>query len=139
MEGGCALDVHKKEIVATVRGTGIKPQTLTFQSTTRSLTELKEWLLEQGVTHLAMEGTGVYWKPVMNILEQGGFSIMVANARHIKYIPGHKTDKKDSAWICKQLRTGLVKGSFVPGPFTKRPYRLDPISQETVVAAGIRI
>ena len=61
-----------------------------------------------------MESTGVYWKPVMNILEPGGFTIMVVNARHIKYVPGHKTDKKDSAWICKLLRAGLLKGSFVP-------------------------
>ncbi len=114
VERGCGLDVHKKEIVATVNGTGIEPETRTFQSTTRSLTELKEWLLALGVTHVAMESTGVYWKPVMNILETGGFSILVVNARHIKYVPGHKTDKKDSAWICKLLRAGLLKGSFVP-------------------------
>lgn len=114
VERGCGLDVHKKEIVATVSGTGIESETRTFQSTTRSLTELKEWLLALGVTHVAMESTGVYWKPVMNILEPGGFSIMVVNARHIKYVPGHKTDKKDSAWICKLLRAGLLKGSFVP-------------------------
>ena len=101
--------------MATVSGTGIESETRTFQSTTRSLTELKEWLLALGVTHVAMESTGVYWKPVMNILEPGGFSIMVVNARHIKYVPGHKTDKKDSAWICKLLRAGLLKGSFVPG------------------------
>ena len=114
VERGCGLDVHKKEIVATVSGTGIESETRTFQSTTRSLTELKEWLLALGVTHVAMESTGVYWKPVMNILEPGRFTIMVVNARHIKYVPGHKTDKKDSAWICKLLRAGLLKGSFVP-------------------------
>ena len=96
-------------------GTGIESETRTFQSTTRSLTELKEWLLALGVTHVAMESTGVYWKPVMNILEPGGFSIMVVNARHIKNVPGHKTDNKDSAWICKLLRAGLLKGSFVSG------------------------
>lgn len=111
---GCGLDVHKKEIVATVEGTDIPKETRTFQSTTRSLTELKEWLLALGITHVAMESTGVYWKPVMNILEPGGFTIMVVNARHIKYVPGHKTDKKDSAWICKLLRAGLLKGSFIP-------------------------
>lgn len=115
VERGCGLDVHKKDIVATVSGTGIESETRTFQSTTRSLTELKEWLLALGVTHVAMESTGVYWKPVMNILEPGGFTIMVVNARHIKYVPGHKTDKKDSAWICKLLRAGLLKGSSVPG------------------------
>ena len=110
----CGLDIHKKEIVATVEGEGIPKETRSFSSVTKSLTELKEWLLELGVTHVAMESTGVYWKPVMNILEPGGFTILVVNARHIKYVPGHKTDKKDSAWICKLLRAGLLKGSFVP-------------------------
>jgi len=61
-----------------------------------------------------MESTGVYWKPVMNIFDPGGFIILVVNARHIKYVPGHKTDKKDFAYICKLLRAGLLKGSFVP-------------------------
>lgn len=110
----CGLDVHKKEIVATVEGEGLPKETRTFSSTTRSLTELKDWLLALGVTHVAMESTGVYWKPVMNILEPGGFTILIVNARHIKYVPGHKTDKKDSAWICKLLRAGLLKGSFIP-------------------------
>lgn len=110
----CGLDVHKKEIVATVEGDGISKETRSFSSTTRLLTELKDWLLELGITHVAMESTGVYWKPVLNILEPGGFSILVVNARHIKYVPGHKTDKKDSAWICKLLRAGLLKGSFIP-------------------------
>ena len=111
----CGLDIHKVEIVATVDGEGIKKETRSFTSTTRSLTELKEWLLSLGITHIAMESTGVYWKPVFNILEPGGFTIMIVNARHIKYVPGHKTDKKDSAWICKLLKAGLLKGSFVPG------------------------
>ena len=110
----CGLDVHKVEIVATVEGEGMKRETRTFKSTTRSLTELKEWLLSLGVTHVAMESTGVYWKPVFNILECEGLTLLVVNARHIKYVPGHKTDKKDSAWICKLLRAGLLKGSFVP-------------------------
>lgn len=110
----CGLDVHKVEIVATVEGEGMKRETRTFKSTTRSLTELKEWLLSLGVTHVAMESTGVYWKPVFNILECECLTLLVVNARHIKYVPGHKTDKKDSAWICKLLRAGLLKGSFVP-------------------------
>lgn len=111
---GCGLDVHKKEIVATISGEAITTETRSFGSTTSSLTELKDWLLDVGVTHVAMESTGVYWKPVLNILEKGGFTILVVNARHIKYVPGHKTDKKDSAWICKLLLAGLLKGSFVP-------------------------
>jgi transposase len=111
---GCGLDVHKKEIVATIWGTGLKKETRTYMSTTRSLTELREWLLKNEVSHVAMESTGVYWKPVFNILEPGGFTLLVVNARHIKYVPGHKTDKKDSRWICKLLLAGLLKGSFVP-------------------------
>ena len=118
----CGLDIHKKEIVATIKGDGIRKETRTYGSTTRSLTELKEWLLANGITHVAMESTGVYWKPVMNILESGGFTILVVNARHIKYVPGHKTDKKDSAWICKLLLAGLLKGSFVP-PVEQRNMR----------------
>ena len=65
------------------------------------------------MTHVAMESMGVLWKPVINILESGGFTLLVVNAQHIKYVPGHKTDKKDSAWICKLLRAGLLKGGFI--------------------------
>ncbi|WP_278971013.1 IS110 family transposase [Phocaeicola barnesiae] len=100
--------------MATVEGEGIPKETCSFTSTTRSLTELKDRLLALGITHVAMESTGVYWKPVMNILEPGGFTLLIVNAHHIKYVPGHKTDKKDSVWICKLLRAGLLKGSFVP-------------------------
>lgn len=110
----CGLDAHKKVIVATVEGIGIARETREFESTTRSLTELKEWLLELGVTHVAMESTGMYWKPVINILESGGFTLLVVNVQHIKYVPGQKTDKTDSEWICKLLRAGLLKGSFIP-------------------------
>ena len=99
----CILDVHKKEIVVTVEGKDIPKETCSFTSTTRSLTELKDWLLKLGITHMAMESTGVYWKPVINILEPGGFTILIVNASNIEYVPGHKTDKKDSAWICKLL------------------------------------
>lgn len=83
--------------MATVEGPGIKREKREFKSTTRSLTELKEWLMELGVTHVAIESTGVYWKPVINILESGWFGLLVVNAQHIKYVPGHKTDKRDSA------------------------------------------
>jgi transposase len=114
VERGCGLDVHKETVVATISGIGLKPQTREFSTYTRSLKELREWLQKEGVTHVAMESTGVYWKPVFNILEPGGFTILIVNARHIKYVPGHKTDKKDSAWICKLLLGGLLKGSFVP-------------------------
>lgn len=110
---GCGLDVHKKEIAATVSGTDIKSETSAFLLTTRSLTKLKEWLLALGVTHMAMESTGIYWKPVMNILEPDGFTIMVVNARHINTFQATRP-KKDSAWRCKFLLPGLLKGSFIP-------------------------
>ena len=112
---GCGLDVHKKVIVATIDGEGLRRETREFTSTTSSLTELRNWLLTKGVTHVAMESTGVYWKPVYNVLEPGGqLSVWVVNARHIKYVPGHKTDRKDSAWICKLLLAGLLKPSYIP-------------------------
>jgi transposase len=78
------------------------------------LTELKEWLLLNGITHVAKESTGVYWKPVYHVLEPSGIKVWIVNARHIKYVPGHKTDKQDSAWICKLLLAGLLKPSYIP-------------------------
>ena len=114
IDRGCGLDVHKKKIVATINGRSLKKETREFVSTTSSLTSMRDWLLEKGITHVAMESTGVYWKPVYNVLEPAGLTLLVVNARHIKYVPGHKTDKKDSAWICKLLLAGLLKGSFVP-------------------------
>lgn len=112
---GCGLDVHKKVIVATIDGAGLRRETREFTSTTCSLTELRDWLLKNGVTHVAMESTGVYWKPVYNVLEPGGqLTVWVVNAQHIKYVPGHKTDRKDSAWICKLLLAGLLKPSYIP-------------------------
>jgi len=114
VERGCGLDVHKATVVATVSGQGLQKETREFSTFTSSLVELRTWLQSIGITHIAMESTGIYWKPVMNILESGGFTILLVNARHVKYVPGHKTDKKDSAWICKLLLAGLLKGSFVP-------------------------
>lgn len=111
---GCGLDVHQKIVVATIDGDGIKKVTREFGTFTRSLTELRDWLLEHGVTHVAMESTGVYWKPVYHILEPTGMKVWIVNARHIKYVPGHKTDKKDSAWLCKLLLAGLLKPSYIP-------------------------
>ena len=82
-------------------GEGIKDTMREFSALTGSFTELREWLLELGITYIAMESTGVYWKPIFNILEEGDFTILVVNAQHIKYVPGHMTTKKDSACICK--------------------------------------
>jgi len=113
VERGCGIDVHKKIIVATIRGTGIKEQTRTYTGFTESIEDMFRWLKEDGITHVAMESTGVYWKPIYNILE-GSFKILLVNARHIKNVPGRKTDKKDSKWIAKLLLSGLLSGSFIP-------------------------
>lgn len=114
IHGGCGIDVHKDVVVATISGEGLKTETRSYKTFSSSLTELKEWLLSNGVTHVAMESTGVYWKPVYKILECPQIKVWIVNARHIKYVPGHKTDKKDSAWICKLLLAGLLKPSYIP-------------------------
>jgi transposase len=113
IQRGCGLDVHQKTIVATVSGVDLEVSTRTFGTFTTQIEELGMWLNSLSVTHLAMESTGVYGKPVYNILEED-FEIILVNARHIKNVPGHKTDKKDSEWIAKLLLSGLLKGSFVP-------------------------
>ena len=110
---GCGLDVHEKTVVATIDGEGIVRETRTFDTYTSSLNELSEWLQSHQISDVAMESTGVYWKPVFNILEQE-FKVTLVNARHLKNVPGRKTDKKDSQWICKLLLAGLLKASFIP-------------------------
>jgi len=110
---GCGIDVHQSVIVATIRKSTNEYETRTFEAYTSSLIELRGWCKTHKVTHIAMESTGVYWKPVFNILEED-FEIILVNARHVKNVPGHKTDKKDSAWLSKLLLSGLLKGSFIP-------------------------
>ena len=110
---GCGIDVHKDVIVATIRKSNKDYQTKSFTAFTSSLIDLRDWCKSEGVTHIAMESTGIYWKPLFNILEED-FEIILVNARHIKNVPGHKTDKKDSIWISKLLLSGLLKGSFIP-------------------------
>lgn len=110
---GCGLDVHKDTVVASIKGTGIQEETRTFATFTRDLEDLSGWLEGHQITHIAMESTGVYWRPVYYVLE-GHFEIILVNARHIKNVPGHKTDKKDSEWIAKLLLSGLLRHSFVP-------------------------
>jgi len=113
LDRGCGLDVHKDNVVASIKGKDIQSETRTFNTFTEDLYGLVGWLQNHGITHLAMESTGVYWKPVHNILEEF-FEIILVNARHVKNVPGQKTDKKDSEWIAKLLLSGLLKGSFVP-------------------------
>ena len=96
IQRGCGIGVHLKVVVATVEGGGIRKETRTFDIFTSSLTQLREWLLANGITHVAMESTGVYWKPVMRVLEADIPNVWIVNARHIKDVSGHKTDKMDS-------------------------------------------
>lgn len=110
---GCGIDVHQNLIVATIRRSDEEYETRSFDGYTSSLTALRDWCNTEGVTHISMESTGIYWKPVFNILEED-FEIILVNARHVKNVPGHKTDKKDSVWLSKLLLSGLLKGSFIP-------------------------
>src|SRR5262249_49791364 len=86
----------------------------TFQTVTSQLQALAHWLQQQGCRHVALESTGVYWKPVYNVLEAAGLEIVLVNAQHVKSVPGRKTDVKDAEWIATLLRVGLLRGSFVP-------------------------
>ena len=112
----CGLDVHQKTVVACA----ITPEgkeTRTFKTMTGDLLELADWIVAKGVTHVAMESTDVYWRPVYNVLEAFALTLAVMNAQHIKAVPGRKTDVKDAEWIADLLRHGLVRGSFIPeGP-----------------------
>jgi transposase len=117
----CAgLDVHKKTVVAAIIVQG-KKETRTFETMTSDLLALSDWLTSEGVTHVAMESTGEYWKPVYNILENN-FEVLLVNAQHIKSVPGRKTDIKDAEWIADLLRHGLLKASFIP-PVGQRELR----------------
>jgi len=119
----CAgLDVHKETVVACVRhmvsGT-VKREVRTFKTTTKELLALSEWLAAEGCTHIAMEATGVYWKPVWHILSDGDFTLVLANAAHVKNVPGRKTDVNDATWLADLLAHGLIRGSFVPDQQTQ--------------------
>ena len=122
----CAgFDVHSETVAVCVRridGQGeIHAEVRTFLTMTRNLLALCDWLITEGVTHIAMESTGVFWKPIYNILE-GQFQILLVNARHIKNVPGRKTDVKDCEWIAQLLQYGLLRGSFIP-PLPQRELR----------------
>lgn len=113
----CAgLDVHKDTVVACVRiakGRGASRETKTFGTTTKQLVELFDWLAANEVSHVAMEATGVYWKPIWRVLE-GGFELLLANAKDVKNVPGRKSDVSDSRWLADLLAHGLIRSSFVP-------------------------
>jgi len=114
----CGLDIHKQTVVACLLvagqdNQGPQKEIRTFGTLTDELLQLADWLSQAGCTHVAMESTGVYWKPIYNLLE-GGFTLLLVNARHIKQVPGRKTDVRDCEWIAELLRHGLLRASFVP-------------------------
>ena len=114
----CAgLDVHQKTVVACVLYGSLdkrpKKEIKTFPTNTSGLLNLSDWLTSMQVTDVVMESTGVYWKPIWNILEEN-FQLILANAKHVKNVPGRKTDVKDAEWLAKLLRSGLIESNFVP-------------------------
>jgi len=116
IERCCGLDVHKASVTACVRvaaGAEVRQEIREFATTTRGLLLLRDWLASFGVTLVGMEATGVYWKPIYYMLEDD-FELWLLNARHLKNVPGRKTDVKDAAWICQLVEHGLVRPSFVP-------------------------
>ncbi len=120
-----ALDIHKKSVTACVRtpaaGGGRSEQVRTFATFLDELTELRGWLLNESVTQVAMEATSSYWLPVWRVLEEGEpFELVLCNARHVKHVPGRKTDVKDACWLAQLLECGLLGGSFVPPPEIRR-------------------
>ncbi len=119
----CAgLDVHKDTVVACARVISegdVSKEVETFGTTTEALLKLSDWLTEKGCTHVAMEATGVYWKPVWHVLGDGGFDLILANAAHVKNVPGRKTDVNDATWLTELLAHGLIRASFVPDAATE--------------------
>ena len=118
----CGLDVHKETVVACLRLVAdgkVTTEVRTFQTITSDLLRLSEWLAANECTHVAMEATGVYWKPVWHILDDGEFVLVLANAAHVKNVPGRKTDVNDAMWLAELLAHGLIRASFVPDTQTQ--------------------
>ncbi|CAB3395099.1 transposase (fragment) [Kyrpidia spormannii] len=128
----CGLDVHKRSVTAcalTPEGKAVR----TFGTMTEDLLELADWLKGQGCTHVAMESTGSFWKPIYNVLEATeAFTLLVVNAQHIKAVPGRKTDVKDAEWIADLLRHGLLQPSFIPSREQRELRELIRYRQELV-------
>jgi transposase len=125
VERVAGLDIGKEEVVAAVRtpgeGSKRRQEIRTFATFTASLEALADWLATEGVTQVVMEATGQYWKPVWYVLEgRGGFGLLLVNARHVKILPGRKTDVADAAWLAELLEYGLLRSSFVPPPEIRR-------------------
>lgn len=112
----CGVDIHRDTAVCCLRksvGEKVESATRVFSTMTAGFKELKEWLLSEGCTHVAVESTGVFWKPLFNVLEDS-MTVVLANARHVKHVPGRKTDMKDCEWLARLLQCGLINGSFIP-------------------------
>jgi len=142
IERCCGLDVHKQTVAACVRVPGAQgrrtQEVRTFGTTTPDLLALQDWLAAHQVTHVAMESTGVFWKPVYYVLE-ARFTVLLLNAAHVKQVPGRKTDVRDCQWIAELLEHGLLRGSFVPPPVIRdlrelTRYRRTQIQERTRVA-----
>jgi transposase len=137
----CGLDIHKKTVVAclmtSAEGQPPLKEVRTFRTMTAELLLLADWLQAAGCTHVAMESTGVYWRPVYNLLENL-FILLVVNAQHIKAVPGRKTDVKDAEWIAELLRHGLLRGSFIP-PKPQRQLRELTRHRATLVQDRARV
>ena len=142
IERCCGLDVHKQTVAACVRVPGAQgrrtQEVRTFGTTTPDLLALQDWLAAHQVTHVAMESTGVFWKPVYYVLE-ARFTVLLVNAAHIKQVPGRKTDVRNCQWIAELLEHGLLRGSFVPPPVIRdlrelTRYRRTQIQERTRVA-----
>jgi len=142
IERCCGLDVHKQTVAACVRVPGAQgrrtQEVRTFGTTTPDLLALQDWLAAHQVTHVAMESTGVFWKPVYYVLE-ARFTVLLVNAAHVKQVPGRKTDVRDCQWIAELLEHGLLRGSFVPPPVIRdlrelTRYRRTQIQERTRVA-----
>ena len=137
----CGLDVHAKTVVACLIKRG-KREVRTFSTMTDDLLALLDWLISSSCTHAAIESTGVYWKPVFNILE-GSIEVILVNARHVKAVPGRKTDVKDCEWLADLLRHGLLKASFIPPSHIRElreltRYRQSLIRERTALANRIQ-
>src|SRR3954454_23680139 len=123
----CAgLDVHKDTVMAVVRrptkdGSGLEQEVRQYRTFTAALRELRAWLVAERVSQVAMEATGSYWKPVWHVLEaEDGYELLLCNPRHVKNLPGRKTDVSDAAWLAQMAECGLLRGSFVPTPVMAR-------------------
>src|SRR5215204_3273491 len=137
----CGLDVHARTVVACLIKHGRK-QTRTFSTMTDELLRLSDWLVAEGCAHAAIESTGVYWKPVFNILE-GVVEVVLVNAYHVKAVPGRKTDVRDCEWLADLLRHGLLRASFIPPPHIRElrgltRYRQTLVKEQTALANRVQ-